>query len=492
MELQYAHSKPSNTIQKKEQPPFFNKLSRSEQPAKKSTQGTTAPFFAPSPIQTKLKIGSPNDRYEKEADAVADQVVAQTGANATVQRKCAKCTEEDRLQRKPAFESEEEGKNAVQTKLSDAPQGLQLKCPECAQEDQEEGEAVSIQQKPDVQNGPVGTDLIQRSPNTGALNMRLPPRRRTVLPPISAPPIPAQPAPPATCPSRAEKVRQLARENVHSKTKRRMQYAINLERSRASVHRPYRLSRRLINRADRAVRRRFGSYLPAGRRFSNRSSVTTMTPTQFSQHRIPDAAAAKRTIGQVALEAAADELRQICIQTPTDAILQQLVAIPIFNDSGGIQFVRNYEMSRIGGETDFTSIGGGRLRRHVNLPDRHRYLGHIIVHEAIHFYVSNAYYNAANGHPLEDQLTEGGAEFLARHVLFTELSSRPEFKVHTSTYSSEFQYVSNHLLRGGLSVFANAYFKGLIGLIGLSPSSSSGRGTQPPTRPRGTRSGSSP
>lgn len=30
---------------------------------------------APPPIQTKLSIGQPNDRYEQEADQVADQVV---------------------------------------------------------------------------------------------------------------------------------------------------------------------------------------------------------------------------------------------------------------------------------------------------------------------------------------------------------------------------------------------------------------------------------
>ncbi|HEX3079641.1 MAG TPA: hypothetical protein VHQ04_04225, partial [Puia sp.] len=63
------------------------------------------PFF----FQPKLTIGSPDDVYEKEADAMADQVMRMqmpepitfsTGKNA-VQRKCAHCEEEEKqLQRK--------------------------------------------------------------------------------------------------------------------------------------------------------------------------------------------------------------------------------------------------------------------------------------------------------------------------------------------------------------------------------------------------------
>ena len=51
-------------------------------------------------FQAKLTVGSPNDRLEHEADAVADSVMRMPAEN-FVQRKCASCEEEDKLQRKP-------------------------------------------------------------------------------------------------------------------------------------------------------------------------------------------------------------------------------------------------------------------------------------------------------------------------------------------------------------------------------------------------------
>jgi hypothetical protein len=67
-------------------------------------------------IQTKLKIGQPNDKYEQEADRVAEQVMRMSNPQsrvseqatgkaqtAQVQRKCAECEEEEeeQIQRKP-------------------------------------------------------------------------------------------------------------------------------------------------------------------------------------------------------------------------------------------------------------------------------------------------------------------------------------------------------------------------------------------------------
>ncbi len=67
------------------------------------------PFFGKMAIQKKLTIGAANDVYEIEADRVADQVVGmsdtqvqtkpQTGA--LIQRKCAACEQEEKLQMKP-------------------------------------------------------------------------------------------------------------------------------------------------------------------------------------------------------------------------------------------------------------------------------------------------------------------------------------------------------------------------------------------------------
>lgn len=69
------------------------------------------PFFKPT-IQKKLSVGSANDTYETEADAMANKVmrmqepqqnVSHTGA--LVQRKCAHCEQEEKLRMKPLVES---------------------------------------------------------------------------------------------------------------------------------------------------------------------------------------------------------------------------------------------------------------------------------------------------------------------------------------------------------------------------------------------------
>ncbi|OYT11639.1 MAG: hypothetical protein B6I19_11100, partial [Bacteroidetes bacterium 4572_114] len=42
-------------------------------------------------VQTKLTVGQPGDKYEQEADQVADQVMRMTGPQ--VQRQCTSCEE---------------------------------------------------------------------------------------------------------------------------------------------------------------------------------------------------------------------------------------------------------------------------------------------------------------------------------------------------------------------------------------------------------------
>jgi uncharacterized protein with PIN domain len=67
------------------------------------------PFFRPAFIQAKLKMGTPGDPYEQEADAMAEQVVkqpARASAPVSVQRKCAKCKEEEKIQKKENGEEE--------------------------------------------------------------------------------------------------------------------------------------------------------------------------------------------------------------------------------------------------------------------------------------------------------------------------------------------------------------------------------------------------
>ena len=85
-----------------------------EQPFFAFNQQSTDPFFAASAVQPKLKIGEPNDRYEQQADRVADAVVQTPGASQSVQRQ-SMTEEEEMLQTKPVL--------------------LQRKCAECEQEE---------------------------------------------------------------------------------------------------------------------------------------------------------------------------------------------------------------------------------------------------------------------------------------------------------------------------------------------------------------------
>ncbi|WP_062056997.1 eCIS core domain-containing protein [Aquimarina longa] len=128
-----------NTIQKKRQP-FFNKGGEGSF-FSKSSEATT-PFFTPT-VQPKLKVGKPNDKYEVEADAMADKVVQKLSqpkdsspshSDTSVQAKHTPVGREhlqkkeddevsehdNELQLKPIFESnaEQPPEADVQTKLS--------------------------------------------------------------------------------------------------------------------------------------------------------------------------------------------------------------------------------------------------------------------------------------------------------------------------------------------------------------------------------------
>ncbi len=101
---------------------FFNKSAGGSFFSK--SKEAESPFFTSSKIQAKLNIGQSGDRYEKEADAVAEQVVNQrnplNSSPAIVQKKCEGCEEKDQIQekketdnfihKKPIFESVGESK----------------------------------------------------------------------------------------------------------------------------------------------------------------------------------------------------------------------------------------------------------------------------------------------------------------------------------------------------------------------------------------------
>ena len=172
--------------------PFFNKNT----PSVKGEQGG---------IQPKLTIGKPNDKYEVEADAMADKVVQRLSDpksnspleggkgdvsqtfSPPIQTKCATCEEKEKLQkkeddevsesdsevqRKPIFESNAEQPEAnVQTKLLNSPleggkgdvfnysgQGaVQTKCATCQQEEKLQKKEEDLSESEDEVQTKVGT-----------------------------------------------------------------------------------------------------------------------------------------------------------------------------------------------------------------------------------------------------------------------------------------------------------------------------------------------
>jgi len=76
----------------------------------KSANTNSSPYFNPVIIQPKLKIGSPDDQYERQADRVADAVVSSPAPGIqqqsmeeeeeTLQRKCSDCEKEEEIQMK--------------------------------------------------------------------------------------------------------------------------------------------------------------------------------------------------------------------------------------------------------------------------------------------------------------------------------------------------------------------------------------------------------
>lgn len=93
------------------------------------------PFFNKKSIQTKLKVGQPNDKYEKEADSMANKVVNSRQSINTeipVQRKCEECEKEEKIQKMQGEEEELQmkevsDKEEIQKKASDEEEKVQMK-----------------------------------------------------------------------------------------------------------------------------------------------------------------------------------------------------------------------------------------------------------------------------------------------------------------------------------------------------------------------------
>ncbi|POY37284.1 hypothetical protein C3K47_05835, partial [Solitalea longa] len=96
-------------------------------------------FFAPVMVQPKLSISPVDDAYEHEADATAEKVTRMPNPEAAssnqtlpvIQKKCAACEEEEKLQLMEA--GEEAGQSDP---IADIP--IQRKCAACEEEDQQQ------------------------------------------------------------------------------------------------------------------------------------------------------------------------------------------------------------------------------------------------------------------------------------------------------------------------------------------------------------------
>jgi Domain of unknown function (DUF4157) len=172
--------------------PFFQKKGSESHEAPERTAffagnngvlgGTASPFFnkTSSPaIQTKLTIGQPGDKYEQEADAMAEKVVrglsdggrstgegGQTGGSPAVQMKCAECGEEEKLQMKKGEEGMEEElgiqKKAIFESNEEPPSEptVQRMCTDCAAEEE------SVMKKSDGEASPSASPNLESRLNS--------------------------------------------------------------------------------------------------------------------------------------------------------------------------------------------------------------------------------------------------------------------------------------------------------------------------------------
>lgn len=164
--MKAAESKTTTTAQPLQpkaetQEPFFQKertgsVLEQGNPPFFSSQSLPQPFFNKPTIQTKLTIGQPGDKYEQEADQMADQVVqrlAEPNPSGSVplggNGRAGKT-----IQRKPIFESNAEPAIQAKFQTSSAPTIplIQAKCADCEKEEQlqrkEEGNEEDLQRKP--------------------------------------------------------------------------------------------------------------------------------------------------------------------------------------------------------------------------------------------------------------------------------------------------------------------------------------------------------
>ena len=172
--MKTAEARPSATIVR-QSTPFFHK---GESQSFFGQDSADTSFFSKTStstfIQPKLSIGRPGDKYEQEADAMADQVVQRlsqpealqtksteknTSGIPVIQAKCAACEQEEKLQRKEEWRGEEQlqRKPIFESNAPPPDEEIQRKCAACVQEEKLQKKARLDRQadgKPGLQTKP--------------------------------------------------------------------------------------------------------------------------------------------------------------------------------------------------------------------------------------------------------------------------------------------------------------------------------------------------
>ena len=114
--------------------PFFNK--NGEGSFFSENQPSRDYFFSPKTIQPKLTIGKPGDKYEQEADSMAEKVVHQLSNGSSPQApENGSAASTPTVQTRSIFESNEDASaNSIQQKTMGVPI-IQAKCSECGKEE---------------------------------------------------------------------------------------------------------------------------------------------------------------------------------------------------------------------------------------------------------------------------------------------------------------------------------------------------------------------
>ena len=117
--------------------------------------------FGQIPIQPKLKIGEPGDKYEQEADNVAAQVVQKINSPTTQRQELG---EEEDLQMKPESGTIQRDELPEEEELQMKPESGNIQRDELPDEDELQMKPQTIQRQPDVDSG-TASDEFETSLN---------------------------------------------------------------------------------------------------------------------------------------------------------------------------------------------------------------------------------------------------------------------------------------------------------------------------------------